>query len=353
MGESWEVISDDLTKADPATLTTGRGGDGNIQYATITTISESTLQAGLIWVGTDDGNVQVTRDGGQNWTLVNANVPNNPEYWVSRVEAGHHDPGTAYISYTGMRRDDFGAFVYKTTDFGETWTDITNNLPEEPVNVIREHHQNPNLLFVGTDFGVYVSVDGGQSWTSMRNNMPTNPLYDIKIHPRENDLIVATHGRGIYIADISALAQVNLETLGHQAYFFQPESKVRWVAGVSHEAASDNFQGESEPAAIPFYYWLQSNVADGVTFTVYQGNMAIATVNGPGEAGLHEVQWGMNKTPQGQPQQSPEGAARFQGRGQRGQAAPIGEYTVVMSVNGQEMSRTVSILKDEWWMTRR
>jgi hypothetical protein len=206
---------------------------------------------------------------------------------------------------------------------------------------------------VGTDFGVYVSVDGGQSWTSMRNNMPTNPAYDIKIHPRENDLIVATHGRGIYIADISALVQVNLETLGQEAFFFQPESKVRWVAGVSHEAASDNFQGESEPAAIPFYYWLQSNMADGVTFTVYQGNVAIATVTGPGEAGLHKVQWGMNKTPQGQPEQAPQGAARFQGRGQRGQAAPIGEYTVVMSVNGQEMSRTVSILKDEWWMTRR
>jgi photosystem II stability/assembly factor-like uncharacterized protein len=353
MGESWEVISDDLTKADPVTLAQGKGGDGNIQYATISTVSESTLQAGLIWVGTDDGNVQVTRDGGENWTLVNANVPNNPEYWVSRVEAGHHDPGTAYISYTGMRRDDFGAFVYKTTDFGDSWADISNNLPEEPVNVIREHHQNPNLLFLGTDFAVYVSVDAGQSWTKMKNNIPPNPIYDLKIHPRENDLIVATHGRGIYIADISPLAEVNLETLGHEAYFFQPESKVRWVGGVSHETASDNFNGESEPVEIPFYYWLQGDAGAGVTFTVYQGNVALATVEGPGQAGLHKVSWDMSKQVPGATQQPARpGGQGFRG-GNRNPPAPIGEYTVVMSVGDREMKRTVSILRDEWWMNRR
>ncbi|MFC1791661.1 WD40/YVTN/BNR-like repeat-containing protein [Gemmatimonadota bacterium] len=351
MGESWEVISDDLTKADPVTLANGRGGD--IQYATITTISESTLQAGLLWVGTDDGNVQVTRDGGANWTLVNDNVPNNPEYWVSRVEASHHDLGTAYISYTGMRRDDFGAYVYKTTDFGESWTDISNNLPEEPVNVIREHHQNPNLLFLGTDFAVYVSVDGGGSWTRMKNNMPTNPVYDLKIHPRENDLIVATHGRGIYIADISALAEVTLETLGQDAFFFQPESKVRWERTETGTFASTNFAGESEPAAIPFYYYLQRGVNGPVTFTVYQGNVVIATVEGSGDAGIQEVSWGMNKVPEATPAQAQQRAGQFGGGRARGQPAPIGEYTVVMSVNGQEMSRTVSILKDDWWMTRR
>ena len=154
-GESWDVISPDLTKDDPATQTTGRGGDGNIQYGTITTIDESPLKAGLIWVGTDDGNVQLTQDGGETWTLLNANIPNNPEYWVSRVEASHHELGTAYVSYTGYRRDDFRPFVYKTTDFGETWTDISANLPDGPVNVIREHHQNPDLLFLGTEFQVW------------------------------------------------------------------------------------------------------------------------------------------------------------------------------------------------------
>ncbi len=355
MGESWEVISPDLTRADPATLTTGKGGDGNIQYATITTVDESTLQAGLLWVGTDDGNVQVTRDGGRNWTLVNAAIPGHPGYWVSRVEASHHEPGTAYVSFTGFRNDNFRAFLYKTTDFGATFTDLTANLPEEPINVVREHHANPNLLFVGTDFAVYVSVDGGKSWTRMKNNMPTQPVHDLKIHPRENDLIVATHGRGIYIADISALAEATLETLGQDAHFFQPESKVRWIAADLTNFASDNFNGESEPAAIPFHYYLKSAAGRPVTFTVYQGNVAIATVEGPGEAGMHKVQWGMDRRPAGAPAaaQAPQAAGRPGGQA-RAQPAPLGEYRVVMTIGDRVVGqRMVSILKDEWWMTRR
>jgi hypothetical protein len=304
----------------------------------------------------------VTQNGGRDWTLVNDNIPNNPEYWVSRVEASHHDLGTAYVSFTGMRRDDFGAFLYKTEDFGATWTDITNNLPEEPINVIREHHQNPNLLFVGTDFAVYVSIDGGMTWTSMKNNMPTNPAYDIKIHPRENDLIVATHGRGIYIADVSALAQMNDQVLAHDAFFFQPESKVRWVSGVPNETASDNFDGESEAAAIPFYYWLKNDAAGDVTFEVMQGNEVIATMTGPGAAGLNEVTWPMAKMEERteeQMEQMRQRMARF-GRTVRDEdiryvssPAPIGEYSVVMSVDGRESTRRVSILRDEWWMMRR
>jgi len=363
MGESWEVISDDLTKADSATLPTGKGGDGNIQYATITTIDESPLQAGIIWVGTDDGNVQVTQNGGRDWTLVNDNIPNNPEYWVSRVAASHHDLGTAYVSYTGMRRDDFGAYVYKTTDFGESWTDISANLPEEPINVIQVHHQNPNLLFVGTDFGVYVSVDGGGSWTSMRNNMPTQPAYDLKIHPRENDLIVATHGRGIYIADISALAGVTAETLGKDAYFFQPESKVRWVSGTTANSSSHNFDGESEPEAIPFYYNLKDDVNGEVTFTVYRGNVAIATLMGSSDAGLHKVIWNMDEREERTEEQIEQMRERMSRFGREmsedelrytSTDAAIGDYTIVMSVDGEVVKkRSASILRDEWWMDRR
>jgi len=362
-GESWEVISDDLTKADPATLTTGKGGDGNIQYATITTVDESPLQAGLLWVGTDDGNVQMTRNGGRDWTLLNDNIPDNPEYWVSRVAASHLDPGTAYVSYTGMRRDDFGAYLYKTTDFGESWTDITANLPEEPVNVIQEHPDNPDVLFVGTDFSVYVSVDGAGSWTRMKNEMPVVAAYDLKIHPRENDLIVATHGRGIYIADVSALSQVTPEALAEDAWFFQPESKVRWIAADMANYASANFDGESEPMAIRLYYNLSNDAGGDVTFTVYQGNVAIATLDGSSEAGMHKVLWNMDKREERseeQVQQMRERFARFGREVDEDQLrytstpAPLGNYTIVMRVNGQEvMERNASILKDEWWMDRR
>jgi len=380
-GESWEVISPDLTKADPRTLTTGKGGDGNIQYATISTIDESTLVPGLIWVGTDDGNVQMTRDAGQTWTLLNDRIPNQPGYWVSRVEASHHSPGTAYVSFTGYRNDDFRPFLYKTTDFGQTWTSMVGNLPNEPVNVIREHFGNPNLLFVGTEFRVFISTDGGASWTSMKNNMPVNPVHDLKIHPRENDLIVATHGRGIYIADISALSQVTPAVLAQNAYFFQPESKVRWIADDRANWASSNYDGQSEPRAIVLYYNLRAAAGGDVTFTVYQGDLAIAEITASGQPGLHKVQWDMNKRvertqeqiermmQEGRGRGGRGGAGGGGGRGGRGGAAgrggipdniryatsqaPAGEYRVVMTAGAQTLERRVSILADEWWMERR
>jgi photosystem II stability/assembly factor-like uncharacterized protein len=372
-GESWEVISPDLTKADPATLTTGKGGDGNIQYATITSIDESSLKPGLIWVGTDDGNVQVTQDGGETWTLLNENIPNNPEYWVSRVEASHHDLGTAYVSYTGYRRDDFRPFVYKTTDFGETWTSIAANLPDGPINVIREHHENPHLLFVGTEFQVFVSMDGGGSWTSMKRDMPTAPVHDMKIHHRENDLVVATHGRGIYIADIAPLAELTSEVLAQDAFFFQPESKVRWIGSDRTNYSSSNFRGESEPEGIPLYYYLKDDVEGDVTLTVYQGDLAIAEIEGESEGGLHMALWEMDKRLERSPEEverirqereERRGRGGFGGFGGGGRStaetlryefsdAPAGEYRVVLSVNGQQMERTAAILRDEWWMERR
>ncbi|MEW5900959.1 MAG: hypothetical protein AB1715_05805, partial [Acidobacteriota bacterium] len=204
-GENWEEVSSDLTTNDPARLASGKGGDGNIQYCTTTTIDESPLEAGVLWVGTDDGNVWVSRDAGKNWTKLNDRIPGNPGYWVSRVTASPFDANTAFVSYTGFRNDDFQPFLYKTTDYGQTWTSISAGLPNEPVNVIRQDRKNPDLLFVGTEMAVYVSTDAGKNWTRLRLNMPTQPVHDLQIHERENDLVVATHGRGVFIVDISAL----------------------------------------------------------------------------------------------------------------------------------------------------
>ena len=356
-GETWEFVSPDLTKADPMTLATGSGGDGNIQYATITSFDQSTLDANILWAGTDDGNVQVTRDGGRNWTNVTGNVPNNPEFWVSRVEASHHEPGRAYLSMTGMRRDDFGSYVYMTDDFGATWTDISSNLGMEPVNVVREHPDNEDLLFVGTDFQVWASLDRGGHWASMKNDMPTQPVYDMKIHPRENDLIVATHGRGAYIADISALSQMTMATLTHDMVFFEPESKVRWDGFDFTNTASDNFRGESERMEIPLYYWLDGP-ANEVKFVVYQGNVAIAEVTGDTSSGLHMVAWGMDRREERSAAQQQQMRERFARFGQqmsedqiRYQSSPaaIGTYDIAMVVDGIEIARhEASILRDIW-----
>jgi photosystem II stability/assembly factor-like uncharacterized protein len=370
-GDSWEVISPDLTKNDPATQTTGKGGDGNIQYGTISTMDESPLKAGLIWVGTDDGNVQVTQDGGDTWTLVSDNIPDNPDYWVSRVEASHHELGTAYVTFTGYRNDDFRPFVYRTTDFGASWTSIAANLPDGSINVIREHHQNPDLLFIGTELQVWVSNTGGEDWTSMKLDMPTVPVHDMKIQERDNDLVVGTHGRGIYIADIAPLAELTPAVLEQSAYFFTPEPEIRWVATDRMNYSSSNFDGESEEAGASLFYYLMSDAA--VTLTVYQGQLPISVIEHEGTAGINSVQWDMLKRIERTPEEQERRQAAGNGRGGRGgggggfgrggpsaaerakyeisDALP-GDYRVVLSVNGADFERMLTVLKDEWWTER-
>ena len=362
-GESWEVISPDLSKADSATLTTGKGGDGNIQYATITTIDESPLVEGLLWAGTDDGNVQVTRDRGKSWTLLNDRIPDHPGYWVSRVVASHHDPAMAYVSLTGYRNDDFRPFLYRTTDFGRSWTSLADDLPEEPINVVREHPANPELLVVGTEFGVWVTIDGGERWTRLKNDLPTVPVHDLRIHPRDNDLIAGTHGRGIYVADLSALSQITPEVLARDAHFFEPEDRVRWIHADMTNYASSNFEGESEPAGIVLTYYLRDEASGDVTFEVYQGRALIAELDGEREAGIREVVWPMEKRVERTPEQIEEERERAERGGREVDEDEIryttveaqpGSYRVVMSVDGRAVAeREVRILRDEWWRERR
>ena len=290
-GENWGEISPDLTKNEPEK----NGNQESDFYGTITTVDESPVQQGLIWVGTDDGNVQLTRDGGTSWTLLNERVPENPEYWVTRVIASHHDAGTAYVTYTGRHRADFRPFVYKTTDFGETWISIASNLPDESINVIREDRKNPNLLFIGTDRTVYVTLDGGGHWTEMKNNLPTIPVKDMVIHPRENDLVLGTFGRGFFITDISPLQELTSDVLQKDAHLFAIEPKVQWVMPSQKTVSAQNFEGENEPHGVMINYSLNKDIADGVTISVYDGSVLINELRGPGNAGLNSVMWGMTK----------------------------------------------------------
>ena len=364
-GEAWTEISPDLTTNDKAKLHNGSGGDGNIQYCTITTISESPLHPGLLWVGTDDGLVWVTRNDGGNWTKVNDKIAGNPGYWVSRVEASSGNPGTAYVSFTGYRHDDFKPFVYKTTDFGQTWASIAANLPNEPINVIREDPKNPNLLFVGTDFAVYASFDGGKAWTKMKGNMPTQPIYDLKIHPRESDLIVATHGRSVYIADISALEQMTPENLSKDVALFDAEPKIRWRETERKHSTSINFRGQSEPAGVLINYFLKAKPKGEVTVQVLSGETVISEMKGTANEGLNSVTWdmmGRRARTEEEKKAAPAGGQRgaFAGGAgggfQRGgtaidpnfayfQAAD-GAYTLVLIVDGHKFTARTSILPD-------
>tara|TARA_B110000037_G_scaffold38707_1_gene47699 strand:+ start:5964 stop:8846 length:2883 start_codon:yes stop_codon:yes gene_type:complete len=196
-GEDFIEISGDLTNG-------GRNGD--VAYGTLTSVHESDLEFGLIYTGSDDGQVNVTKNGGYTWENINMGLPSN--LWVSRIQASSHDKAKVYLSLNAYRFDDFNSYVYKSADYGVTWIEIGNNLPVEPVNVIKEDPAMAGLLYVGTDHGVYVSYDDGMKWSRILDDMPQTPVHDLVIQPVANDLLVGTHGRSIYKANVT-----NLRTL--------------------------------------------------------------------------------------------------------------------------------------------
>lgn len=200
-GDDWTTISPDLTHG---------GRKGNVAYGTITTISESPMQFGYIIVGTDDGKIQLTKDGGATWQDISVD---DQELWVSRVVASQHKEGRFYATLNGYRWDDFTPYVYMSEDHGETWTAIGNDLPLSPINVIVEHPENEQLLFIGTDDGVYISIDMGGNWQLMNPEMPRVAVHDLKIQPDAMDLLVGTHGRSIYKADLEALSVMGDKSL--------------------------------------------------------------------------------------------------------------------------------------------
>ncbi len=194
-GNTWEIISPDLTFNDPKK-------SGDINYQTIQTLDESPLRAGLIYAGTDDGRIWRTKDGGKTWTeLKQKNVPVR---WVSRIVASKYDLGTVYMTQTGRRDDDFQVYVWKSTNFGDTWTDISANIPVGPVNVIREDPVKKDILYLGTDASVYISKDGGNHWDVL-GDLPFAYVHDLQVHPRDNMIIIATHGRGVFVLDANPI----------------------------------------------------------------------------------------------------------------------------------------------------
>ncbi len=195
-GDTWACISPDLSTRP------GPDRQGNVPYGTMTTVSESTRQVGLIYVGTDDGNVHLTRDDGRTWTRIDQGLP---EKWVSRVRASQHRLGVAYASLTGYRDDDFSPYLFRSDDFGRTWTSIVSNLPLEPINVIAEDPRHEDVLYAGTDLGVYISLNRGQAWMSLCNHLPTTAVHDLVVHPRDHELVIGTHGRGVFVMDVRDL----------------------------------------------------------------------------------------------------------------------------------------------------
>lgn len=208
-GENFETLSDDLTQG---------GKKGDVSYGTLTSISESPTRFGLIYVGSDDGLIHRSDDVGDSWTRITNGLPSN--FWVSTVVASTHQEGRVYASLNGYRWDNFKPLLYRSDNYGSNWQDISGDLPNEPINVVKEDPVNENIIYVGTDHGVYVSIDGGSSYHAFATGLPNTPVHDLIVHPRENDLVLGTHGRGIYIGNVALIQQLNEEILAKTLHAF-------------------------------------------------------------------------------------------------------------------------------------
>jgi photosystem II stability/assembly factor-like uncharacterized protein len=273
-GETWQTISPDLTQNSPKKR-------GDVPFATITTISESPIVPGLIYVGTDDGNVQVTKTGGANWQKITKTLPKNK--WISRVFASAHQKGTIYLSLNGYRNDDFNAYIYKSTNFGKNWININNNLPGGPVNVIKEDPKNENILYVGTDIGIYISLDKGISWNSISNNLPTTFVHDLSVHSRDNILVIATHGRGIYVMDVSPI----------QSYTKDIQTKDLHLFKMAPIKLPRSWWDPRTP--LPIIYTLKQDQQEKVEISIFDSqNKLVKKLSHTGTAGFNHLQWNLD-----------------------------------------------------------
>ncbi len=328
-GDTWEIISPDLSTADTAFTNPESGGltrdvTQAETHATLITIAESPVTPGVIWAGTDDGRVHVTRDDGRSWTDVGVNLPRDVQgIWVSRVEASHFDAGTAYVSKDGHRSDRFEPWIFKTTDYGATWSGISSGLPDgNPVYVVREDPKNPNLLYAGTEFAAYYSVDGGATWNELGVGLPTVSVHDLIIHPREGDVIAGTHGRSVWILDdITPLQQLTDAVRDSDVHLFEQKTATLWQ-GISRGATRGHklFTGrnpltiDQQPpgnspdelenrAAVNF--WLGSEGSATIEISTVGGEHSV-THEVEGHAGVNRFMWDLRWAA------TPEAVARFE-----------------------------------------
>ena len=376
-GQSWEAISGDLTRNDKSKQASSGGpitkDNTSIEYyCTIFTGAESTLKAGLIWIGSDDGLVQVTQDGGKTWANV---TPKDLPEWsrINSIEPSPHDPATAYFAATKYQLDDFEPLLYKTTDYGKSWTKIINGIPAGSfTRVIREDPNRRNLLVAGTEFALYVSFDGGRNWQSMQLNLPVVPVTDMAFHKRDKELVVATQGRAFWILDdLPLLYQVADGTaVAQDMHLFQPKDAIREPSG-GFRLPGNAPVGQNPPAGVVVFYSFKEKPKGEVTLEMLdsagksirkftsnppsarprEAEMAEAEEETPrfrggqdrvtAEAGLNRFNWDL-RYPDAT---SFPGLIMWAG-GVRGPLAVPGAYQVRLTANGQSQTQSFQVMKD-------
>jgi hypothetical protein len=369
-GDTW-TASPDLTRnigrndrpimGVPGTAAMASKHDGAASYSNIITIGESPLVAGIIWVGTNDGNVQVSRDGGATWKNVVDNIKGVPaETHVSRVEPSAFDAGTCYVSFDGHRSNDHKPYVFVTRDFGQTWASIAANLPTGNVNVIKEDPKNRNLLYVGTEYGFYVSLTGGKDWKRFMTGLPTVRVDDVLVHPRDNDLVLGTHGRSIWIIDdLTPLQQMTDAIPTSDAHLFEVRKATAWVNDITKAnglSADKHFRGQNPQGGTAISYYLKAAATGDVKITISDATgRVVREMDGTKDAGLNRVQWNLGPNPVLGGRFGGGGAGGRGGRG-GGRGVPFtvgqnavepGTYVVKLAVGGKELLTTVVVEADD------
>jgi photosystem II stability/assembly factor-like uncharacterized protein len=345
-GQTWDRISPDLSTNDPEKQKQEQSGGVTVDnsaaemHTTIYSISESPKDKSVIWVGTDDGNIQVTRDGAKTWSSVAGNVPGLPKNsWVSWVQAGNFDAGTALAAFDRHTFGDFAPYVYRTTDFGKTWTPLLSAQDSKGVrgyaHVIKDDLVQPNLLFLGTEFGLYVSIDGGKAWAQFKGSrFPAVAVRDLAIHPRDHDLVLATHGRGIWIVDdITPWRALSPDLLTQEAAFVSArpvQQRIDANGGWANGAAT--FTGDNPPdAAVITYYQRSRHLFGKLKLEVLDASgRVVDSLPASKRPGLNRVVWSMHEKP---PRVPP--AVQIAGAGLRGPRLLPGTYTVRMTKAGK------------------
>lgn len=351
-GNSWDVISPDLTTNDKSKQATSGGEiyqDNTAAefHCTILTIAESPKDAEVIWCGTDDGQVQLTRNGGKTWTNVKNNIKGLPaNAWVGKIHASEHQAGTAFVAVDNHRSDDYNAYAFMTTDFGKTWTKISTGLPMDWVYVVRQDPQNPNLLYAGMEHGIYASWDLGKSWSRLNGqNLPPVSVRDLRVQARDGDLIIGTHGRGAWILDDIRPLQNWQGTAGKPAHVFESRPAIHWQTYGQIENLGDRTYVASNPADGAYVnYFLAKDAEAPVKLTIRdaQGRQVRQLTDSTAKAGLNRLIWDLRRE-EGVSLNEP---TRGWGSGPLMTYVAPGNYQAILEANGQTLNTTLTVTGD-------
>ncbi len=336
--------------------------DGVATTSVITTVAESPVVPGIVWAGTNDGNLQVSRDGGTTWKNVVENVKGVPdETFVARVEPSHFDAGACYVVFDGHRTNDHTPYVFFTKDYGATWTSVASNLPTGNANVLREDPKNRNLLYLGTEYAMFISLNGGKEWQRFSTGLPTVRIDDILVHPRDNDLIIGTHGKSIWILDdITALQQMTDQTAAADVTLFAPRPAVAWRNDITQSitvGGNKHFRGDNPAPGTAISYYLKSAATGDVKITIADvTGRVIREIAGTQDAGLNRVQWNLRGNPiQGAAGGRGAGGGGGQaggggGRGGAGGGPAVepGTYLLKLSVGGKDYTQKIVVEADNY-----